>query len=326
MTLRHWPPFLSLRWTPVILTLLVLTAMIALNPALRHGETWERVGRDWTGVALLAIALTPIIITGGIDLSVGSVAGLSAIVAGVLWRDAHWPLAIALAGGLLAGLCAGMLNGAIILTGINPLVVTLATLAVFRGLAYGICGREQVRNLPAGLARWWDGNLLGLPQPVWIIILTFLVYYLLLHHTWMGRMFYAIGDNPRAARFAGVPVRSLTFSLYALSGLVAGVAGLAKLFQFRSATATEGDNLELKAITCVVLGGVRITGGSGHLAGTLLGTLTLAALLEGMYRIAPSWRTLLIGAFLVAIAIANELLARWRLRQEAGNREPAPLH
>ncbi|HEV3079846.1 MAG TPA: ABC transporter permease [Gemmataceae bacterium] len=326
MTLRHWPPFLSLRWTPVILPLLVLTAMIALNPALRHGETWERVGRDWTGVALLAIALTPIIITGGIDLSVGSVVGLSAIVAGVLWRDAHWPLAIALAGGLLAGLCAGMLNGAIILTGVNPLVVTLATLAVFRGLAYGICGREQVRNLPVGLTRWWDGNLFGLPQPVWIIILTFLVYYLLLHHTWMGRMFYAIGDNPRAARFAGVPVRSLTFSLYALSGLVAGVAGLATLFQFRSATATEGDNLELKAITCVVLGGVRITGGSGHLAGTLLGALTLAALLEGMYRIAPSWRTLLIGAFLVAIAIANELLARWRLRREAGNREPAPLH
>src|SRR5205807_9770982 len=131
-----------------------------------------------------------------------------------------------LAGGLLAGLFAGMINGGVILTGINPLVVTLATLAVFRGLAYGICGRQQIRNLPVGLRQWWDGDVLGLPYPVLAVAAAFTGYYVLLHHTWMGRMFYAIGDNPRAARFAAVPVRSLTFSLYTLSGLMAGLPGL----------------------------------------------------------------------------------------------------
>ena len=307
------------RWTPIAMPLVVLTAMILINPTLRHLETWDRVGRDWTGVALVAIGLTPIIITGGIDLSVGSMLGLAAVVAGTLWRDAHLPLGVALASGVLAGLCAGMFNGSVNLTGINPLAVTLATLAVFRGLAYGICGRQPIRNLPASLRQWWDGSFLGLPQPVWVVLVAFIVFYAFLHHTWMGRMLYAIGDNPRAARFTGVPVRSLTFSLYALSGLLAGLAGLAALFEFRSATANEGENLELKAIACVVLGGVRITGGSGHLAGTFLGTLTLAALLEGMVRVLPGWRTLLIGVFLVAIAVANEVLARLRLSWEASS-------
>jgi ribose/xylose/arabinose/galactoside ABC-type transport system permease subunit len=141
--------------------------------------------------------------------------------------------------------------------------------------------------------------------------------FLFLHRTWMGRMLYAIGDNVRAARFAGVPVRSLTFTLYASSGLLAGIAGLASICQYRSATANYGENQELQAVACVVLGGGRITGGSGHLAGTLLGTFTLAALLEGMQSVKAQWRPLLTGLFLIVIAVLNETLARLRARWEA---------
>jgi len=108
------------RWAPVLLPGFVLAAMLTLNPTLRHLATWDRIGRNWCDVALLAIGLTPIIITGGIDLSVGSVVGLAAVAAGFFWRDLGLPLSAALVGGMLTGLAAGMANGTLVLAGINP--------------------------------------------------------------------------------------------------------------------------------------------------------------------------------------------------------------
>jgi ribose/xylose/arabinose/galactoside ABC-type transport system permease subunit len=144
----------------------------------------------------------------------------------------------------------------------------------------------------------------------------------LVHHTWMGRMLFAMGDNFQAARFAAAPVRTLTFCLYVLSGLIAGIVGLARVCEFRSARPGEGESevLELQAVACVVLGGVRITGGTGHVAGTLLGTVTLAALLEGMARIPARWRPVITGVFLVTVAILFEGLVRLRSRWEPGGR------
>jgi rhamnose transport system permease protein len=303
-----------LHWASLSLPLVLLGVMLVVNPALRHPAAWGQAGRHWAGVALLAFGMTPIVITGGIDLSVGSVLGLSAVVAGLLWRDAGWPIGLALAGCVATGLAAGAANGLLVLAGISPLVVTLATLGVFRGLAYGLSGSDRVDDFPAGLLAWWQADLLGVPHPVWLVLAVFVPMYVFLHHTWMGRMFYAIGDNVRAARYAGVPVRALTFSLYALSGLIAGLAGLASVCEFRSAPPGQGEGLELQAVACVILGGVRITGGSGHLAGTLLGTLTLAALLEGLAGVPARGRTVLTGVFLIAVAVANEGLARLRAR------------
>jgi rhamnose transport system permease protein len=321
---------------PIILPLAVLGLMLTLNPVLRIPATWDRMARNWTGEALLAAALTPIIVTGGIDLSVGSVVGLSAVVAGFLWREAGLPIEIALAGSLLAGMTCGAMNGALVLTGINPLVVTLATLAVFRGLAYGISGQRLVADFPPGLEAWWEANTLGLPRPLWIIAFAFVLGYVFLHHTWMGRMLFAMGDNVRAARFAGVPIRALTFSLYVCSGLVAGIVGMTTILKSLAAPPSQGEEMELRAIACVVLGGVRITGGWGTMLGTLLGTLTLATLLEGMVWVPGEFRLICTGGFLVAVAIANEALARWRTRTEiaftrvsaprSGDGAPEPTH
>jgi rhamnose transport system permease protein len=286
--------------------------MLLLNGSLRHLATWERIGRNWAGVSMLAIAMTPIMVTGGIDLSVGSVVGFSAVLAGVVWRDLGLPLPAALALCVSAGLFAGMVNGSLVVAGISPLVTTLATLTVFRGLAYGLAGDKRVDDFPAHLSVWWEGSTWKLPHPIWLVLITFVAVYVFLHHTWMGRMLFAIGDNERAARYAAVPVRSLIFSLYALSGLLAGLVGLASLLEFRSAPPSQGEGLELKAIACAVLGGVRITGGAGHLGGTLLGTFTLAALLEGLVGVPARWRLVLLGIFLIAVATANERLARWR--------------
>jgi rhamnose transport system permease protein len=305
------------RWAPVLFPVSVLALMLMLNPTLRSPLFWASVGRHWSGIALLAAALTPIIVTGGIDLSVGSVVGLAAVVTGVLWRDLGLPIEAALCGAVAAGLAAGTVNGTLVLAGVNPLVITLATLAVFRGLALGLSGDREVSDFPASLGKWWDGTYLGVPNPFWIVLVGFVFFYVFLHHTWMGRMLYAIGDNVQAARFAGVPVRALTFTLYALSGLVAGLVGMMGVLEFQAAPVDAGEGFELQAIACVVLGGVRITGGAGHLAGTALGTLTLVALLDGMVRVPARWRTLCTGVLLVAIAIANEALARQRARQEA---------
>jgi rhamnose transport system permease protein len=298
-----------------MLPLLVLGMMVGLNPVLRVPITWDRMARNWTGEALLAIALTPIIITRGIDLSVGSVVGLSAVVAGYLWRVTGLSVELALSGAVLAGLACGTVNGVLVLTGINPLVVTLATLGVFRGLAYGLSGARLVDDFPA--SDWWEADFLGLPRPVWLVLIAFAAGYVFLHHTWMGRVVFAIGDNPSAARYAGVPIRSLTFGLYACSGMVAGVVGLTTVLRWRAAPANQGEGMELVAIACVVLGGTRITGGAGHMGGTLLGTLTLVTLLEGQTRIPGEWRPVSTGLFLIAVAIANEALARLRARREA---------
>jgi rhamnose transport system permease protein len=301
------------RLSSVLIPVIVLGVMIGINPALRFADTWAGMARNWIGEILLAFALTPIIITGGIDLSVGSVVGLSAVMAGFLWRVAGLPLELALAGGVLTGLAGGTVNGLLTLTGINPLVVTLATLGVFRGLAYGLSGIRLVDDFPAGFPDWWDGRFLWLPRPLWFIAVAFVLGYIGLHHTWMGRMLFAMGDNPRAARYAGVPVRSLTLAIYSLSGLVAGIVGLTAVLRSPAAPANLGEGLELNAIACVVLGGTRITGGAGHLAGTLLGAVTLMALVEGTFFIAGEWRPLATGAFLIAVAIANENLARLRV-------------
>ena len=305
-------------WMPVALPIGVLAVMVFINPTLLRPANWERICRTWAGVAFLAMGLTPIVITGGIDLSVGSVVGFSAVTVGALWQSLGWPLEMALCGGLFAGLAAGMVNGAVVLTGINPLVVTLATLAVFRGFAYGLSGQRAVDNFPAGLRDWWDADWLGLPRPLCLVLLVFVLIHVFVHHTWMGRMLFAIGDNRVAARFAGVPIRTLTFSLYALSGLLGGLGGIASVCEFRSAAANEGENLELRAVACVVLGGTRITGGSGRVAGTLLGTLTLAALIEGMVSIRSTWRPMATGLLLIFIAVANEFLARLRTKVKAG--------
>jgi rhamnose transport system permease protein len=307
-----------LRWAWALWPVFLLVTMFLVNPRLVKPAAWDRMGRNWAGVALLAIGLTPIVITGGIDLSVGSVVGLSAVATGFLWRDAGLPIGIALAGSVLTGTMAGAINGTLVLAGISPLVVTLATLAVFRGLAYGLSGSRVVEGFPAPLSAWWEGTLLGLPYPVWLVLAGFVLVYVFLHHTWMGRMLFAIGDNPAAARFAGVPVRTLTFSLYVISGLIAGVVGLTKVCEFPSAPPNQGENLELLAVACVVLGGVRITGGAGHLAGTMLGTLTLAVLVEGMAGILAQWRPVLTGVFLVTVAIANETLSRFRAEKMTG--------
>jgi ribose/xylose/arabinose/galactoside ABC-type transport system permease subunit len=218
-----------------------------------------------------------------------------------------------------------------------PLVATLATRELFRGLAMTLSGDAPVTRFPPQLEAWWRAAPLGVLQPLvvpagpleawWraallsvtlpLVVLAVLlaVTYLAVHHTWVGRMVYAIGDNEEAARFAGVPVRGIKLGLYAWCGLVAGACGAALVMRYGAAKADAERSLDLVAIACVVLGGIRVTGGAGHVAGTVLGIVTVATLVAGMNSIASAWRDTVTGSVLVAVAILNEAASRWAARR-----------
>jgi ribose/xylose/arabinose/galactoside ABC-type transport system permease subunit len=304
-----------LQHTPWIVSGLILLALVLGVPAFHQPLFWLSLARQYFAPAMLALALTPIILTGGIDLSVGSVTVFTSVVIGALWRDLGWPIEWALAGGALAGLLAGLGNGLLVTVGVLPLVATLATRELFRGLAWTLSGTTPVNRFPPELGGWWGASLLHVPLPLLVIVGLFVLTYLVVHHTWVGRMLFAIGDNERAARFAGVPVSRIKLGLYAWSGFVAGLCGAAMVLKYGAAKADAEKSLELIAIACVVLGGIRITGGGGHVAGTLLGIVTVASLLAGLGSIASNWRDTITGSILVAVAITNEATARWAARR-----------
>jgi ribose/xylose/arabinose/galactoside ABC-type transport system permease subunit len=300
-----------LRATPWIVACVIILVSVIHLPAFRRAGYWLTLTRLYFAPAVLALVLTPIILTGGIDLSVGSVTVFASVVIGALAQRAGWAIGWAMLGGLLAGLGAGIMNGALITVGVMPLVATLATRELFRGAAYTLVGDAPLPGQmpePGGL---WRQALAGLPLAVFGIAVLFVLVYLIVHHTWIGRMVYALGDNEQAARFAGVPVRGLKLGLYAGSGLVAGLCGAALVMEYHTAKADAEKSLELVAIAGVVLGGVRITGGAGHVAGTLLGIVTITVLWAALTRVASDWRETITGVILIAVAVANETTARW---------------
>jgi ribose/xylose/arabinose/galactoside ABC-type transport system permease subunit len=295
---------------PWLIALLILGVVATVSPAFRSPTYWVNLAQQYFAPAVLALALTPIVLTGGIDLSVGSVTVFSSVIVGVLLRDAGCSLPVALLAGAAAGLLAGVVNGSLAVLGVVPLVATLATRELFRGLALSIGGDTSVSGLSQSVGNIWQSRVLGLPPPVLIGAIVFVLTYLMVHHTWIGRMLYAIGDNETAARFAGLPVRRVKLAIYAACGLAAGICGCAIVLRFGSASATAEKSLELTAIACVVLGGVRVTGGYGHVGGTLLGVATVAALLAGLSTVPPTGRDTVLGALVILVAVCNEAARR----------------
>ncbi len=264
-------------------------------------------------IGLLALALTPVILTGGIDLSVGSLLGLCAIVFGKLWRDGGLPLPVAAAGTLLVGGLAGGLNATLI-TGLRlpPLIVTLGTFSVFRGLAEALTrGMDTITKFPEGFTSLGQERLLGLPTQAWVFFLTAVGIWLLVHRTTLGRSFRAIGFAPEGARYAGLPVERRVALTYVLAGFIAAVAAIIYTARVGQAKADAGTGYELFAITAVVLGGTSIFGGSGTVTGTLLGVLAIAVLNNGLIHARQPREVagMLTGALLLA-ALSGSVLTK----------------
>jgi ribose transport system permease protein len=297
---------LALRHVPLLVAVAILVGGLITVPAFRNADFWLNLPERYFAPAALALALTPIILTGGIDLSVGSVTVFVSVVIGILLRDGGWSVPAALTAGAAVGLVAGLFNGGLVALGVVPLVATLATRELFRGLAYSLGGDRPVTGLPETLEDLWEAAPLGVPLPLAVVGVLFLLTWAIVHHTWMGRMVFALGDNETAARFAGVPTRRLKLGLYPAAGLIAGLCGAALVLRFGTARASAEKSLELTAIACVVLGGVRVTGGAGHVAGTLLGVATVATLLTALSQADANYRDVILGALLIGVAVVNE--------------------
>jgi rhamnose transport system permease protein len=288
--------------------LLALLAEVALFSALAENFfSWANffeVVRFSVELGLLALALTPVIITGGIDLSVGSMMGLAAVAFGAAWRDWHLSLASAAVIALLIGAAGGGLNGLLIARlNLPPLVVTLASFSMFRGIAEGLTqGTMNYTGFPNSFLFLGQGYLLGgIPFQLAVLLVVFLLYWVLLHRSIFGRALYAIGFSAAGARYAGIPVGQRVGMVYFLSGLVSSLAAILYVAHLGQAKSDAGSGYELDAITAVVLGGASVFGGRGTLLGTLFGLFFLSVLQNGLHLAAlPSELTgVLTGALLV---------------------------
>jgi rhamnose transport system substrate-binding protein len=267
-------------------------------------------------LGLLAVALTPILITGGIDLSVGAMMGLAAVCFGAAWRDLHWPVPAAAAVALAVGCAGGGLNALLISRLRLPaLIVTLGTFSLFRGVAEGITeAAVNYSGFPAAFLALGQGYLWGvIPAQLPIFLAVLAAYFTLVHRSVIGRGLYAIGFSAGGARFAGIPVENRIGLVYLLSGVVSSLAAIVYVAHLGQARSDAGNGYELDAITAVVLGGTSVFGGRGTLAGTVLGLAALSVLKNGLQLAAlPTELTgILTGVLLVStIAIDRLFISR----------------
>jgi rhamnose transport system substrate-binding protein/rhamnose transport system permease protein len=272
------------------------------------------MARSSVELGLLALALTAVIVTGGIDLSVGSMMGLCAVVFGFLWKDFGFSVWAAALVAILVGLTGGALNAfAIAFLDLPPLIVTLGTYSLFRGIAEGFTGGARYfSGFPPAFLAFGAGAQIA-------VLLIAIVLFAALHMTTIGRGLYAIGCSPSGARYAGIPVARRLSLVYLLSGLAAGVAAVIYVAHIGQAKSDAGTGYELMAITAVVLGGTSIFGGRGTMGGTLLGLATIAVLQNGLRLAAlPSEVSgILTGVLLIGSIAIDGLMARPRKAQVA---------
>ena len=265
-------------------------------------------------VGLLALALTPIIITAGIDLSVGSMMGLAAVVLGSLWRDAHLPIVAAAAIALLVGIAGGSLNALMIARlRFPPLIVTLGTFSLFRGIAEGVTrGIENYSGFSPRFLFLGQGYVGGLvPTQLFVLIAAIALSAWWLHRTTYGRSLYAVGFSPEGARYAGIHVARRLTLVYLLSGVVSSLAAIIYVAHLGQAKSDAGTGYELMAITAVVLGGTSIFGGRGTVLGTVLGLFAIVILQNGLRLSAQPAELagILTGALLLGTILIDRLSA-----------------
>jgi rhamnose transport system permease protein len=300
----------------VILGVLLIAALIVLAGQSEHFWTSDNLlnqGRLMAEVGLVALPMTFVIVTGGIDLSVGSIFGLSAILLGVFWQNMGMPLPVAMVAAVLVGAVAGLGNGFIITRfKVPPLIATLATLALYRGLAEGISQARSVRGYPDWFLGLGTNDMLGVPNQLWLMIVCFVIAAFILGMTTFGRATYAIGSNEVAARFSGLKVDRAKLLIYGASGLIAGLAAVIFVSRVSTTRSDMGTGLELDVITAVVLGGTSIFGGRGTIIGTGLGLILMQALKNGLALsgVKGDGTIVVIGAVLIAAILIGNLLSR----------------
>ncbi len=305
--------------------LLIVLAIAGVAPVFLTLGNLVNVGTNFSYVAIVSLGATLVIITGGIDLSVGSVMALTAILTALFFRWAgESPLAavpglamsVAVLGGLLAACGIGLVNGLLIsLLQLTPFVTTLGMLSIARGLCYAITRGQGVSidGADADLfSRLTDGTLLGVPMPLLYLLLLAIGTAVLLHHTATGRYIFAIGGNEQAAQLTGVPVPRIKAGVYVASALLAGLAGILMAGWLGSVPANLAQGYELRIIAAAVIGGANLAGGIGGAAGAVVGAALIEVIRNGLVlaRVDTYWQDTLVGVIIVAAVFADRLRSR----------------
>jgi rhamnose transport system permease protein len=322
------------RWEALLVGLILVTAVVgqSLSPEFLTADSFTTGSLDFSEVALMAVALTLVIVAAEIDLSVASVLALSSALMADLWNRGV-PLELIMPICLVAGALCGAFNGVLITRlGLPSLAVTIGTLALFRGLAYVVIGDESVTDFPA---TWTDlafGNFAGtfIPNTMVLFAAIAVGFGVLLHATPFGRSVYAIGANEEAAYFSGLRVKRIKLLLFTLSGLVAALAGIVISLRNSTAAANVGQGFELTAITAVLLGGVSIFGGRGTIVGVILALVLLGGIQKALLlseSISSYWIQIVTGALLVGSVLGPNIARRageTRRRRSSQHPEEGP--
>jgi len=245
------------------------------------------VVRQISMITIIAVGMTFVIISGGIDLSVGSIVAITGVVAALIMAHTGGRIAgsipLGILGALGAGLAVGAFNGVIVARfKVPPFIVTLSTMIAIRGLVFLLCKGRPVGNLPESFKLLGGGYLAGIPVPVLIMAAVIAIAWFVTNHTKFGRYTYAIGGNEEAARFSGINIARMKTLIYALSGLAAAVSGIILSSRLFSGDPNSGALYELDAIAAVVVGGTSLSGGKGTILGTLLGSLIIGVISNGL--------------------------------------------
>ncbi|PLR83492.1 sugar ABC transporter permease [Bacillus sp. V33-4] len=292
--------------------LLILIALVVLmsilSPTFFTSGNLLNIVRQMSIIGIVAIGVTMVIITTGIDLSSGSVIALVSVMVATFAQPNSYPLVVAIFIGLGIGLLAGVINGTIIAKGkIAPFIVTLGMMTAARGAALLFSDGRPIGNLSPTFTFIGQGTLLGIPVPIFIFAFVGIISYMLLNHTKFGKYVYAIGGNEQAAIIAGVNVVKYKILIYGYAGLLSSVAGIVLTSRIASGQPTAGTMYELDAIAAAVIGGTSLTGGIGTIGGTIIGALIIGVMNNGLdlLNVSSYWQQILKGAIIVIAVLID---------------------
>lgn len=297
--------------TLIVLIVLIVLVMSFLSPYFLSVANFRAMAVGMTPIAIIVIGMSILLASGGFDLSVGSVMALSStIVAMLLLAGLSIPLAVVI--GLLVGAVAGLVNGLLVTAvGINPLVATLGTMSIARGIALVLTEGFSISSLPAEFAWIGKASLMGIPVLVIVTLTLVVLFDLAVRHTRFFRQIYFIGANEKAAMLSGINVNRVRIIAYVLTGMLAALAGVLLASRLMSGTPTAGNSLELQVLAAAVIGGASLRGGEGTILGAFLGVVFVALINNSMTMLAVSiyWQMIVIGTVLVS-AVALDMLIR----------------
>ncbi len=297
-------------------SVVVLSIVLSiLSPYFLTVQNVSSVARQTAVINIIALAMTLIMISGGIDLSVGSVMAFAGICGTLLLQSGH-SLVASLLGAMIAGATWGLVNALLItFLRVSPFIATLGTMGAARGLTLVLTNGMPVVNLPESFGWLGDGNLFGVfPVPLAVLMVLALLTGFILKYTRLGRYAFAIGSNVEAARYSGVPIRRCLAMIYVFGGALTGLAGMIESSRLMTGQPTAGQGYELSVIAAVVIGGASLSGGEGTVTGTIAGAFLMGLVSNGsnLLGVSPFWQQVLIGAVIVAAVAVDEFRKRRR--------------